>query len=61
MPTWNGAGLATSEQSLTVDRVWANLRGSAKLAVGRQRATDYAGARGLSKLLQCLRSTPLGK
>ena len=77
IPTWNGdpelfpafeqscdwylASLKPNEKPHAVARVWSNLRGSAKLAVGRQKAGAYQGDNGLAKLLAYLAGTPLAK
>ena len=77
VPTWNGdpelfgrfkqscawyiAGLKWDERSLACARVWANLRGSAKLAVSSLSSKSYEGVDGLDKLLGFLSRTPLAK
>ena len=70
VPTWNGdpeqflsfdqdcdwylADLKENEKPLAVARVWANLRGSARLAVARLNAADFQGVEGLVRLREFL-------
>ena len=81
VPTWNGdgetvqaflqdvdwyvMGLKTNERHLAVARIWANLRGVARLAVNRLRAADFeevpGRSDGLEKLKAFLTDTPLAK
>ena len=77
IPTWNGdgetfqaflqdidwyvTGLKQNEKHLAVARVWANLRGAARLAVNRLKAEDFEGTDGLEKLKAFLSKTPLAK
>ncbi len=77
VPTWNGdpdlfaafeqaaewycTGLKASEKKLAASHVWANLRGSAALAVSRLQAKDFEKDDGLRRLLDFLRETPLAK
>ena len=81
VPTWNGdgetvqaflqdvdwyvMGLKTNERHLAVARIWANLRGAARLAVNRLRAADFeevpGRSDGLEKLKAFLTDTPLAK
>ncbi len=58
---WYVSGLKDNEKKLAAARVWSNLRGSARLAVGRLLAKDYEREDGLGRLLEYLRKTPLAK